>query len=401
MNDQFNRPADRIYLDHAATTPLDPAVFEAMRPFLWERFGNASSLHGIGRRARRALDDSRQMIAGVLGTDPDEIVFTGTGTESNNMAVIGAARARGEAGRHVIVGAAEHHSVLYAARSLRDEGFDVVELPVDRHGLIEPEILRAAMRKDTVLVSIGYANNEIGTVQQLSPLASIVHEFGAWFHTDAIQAAGQLDLGVDRLGVDLLSLAAHKFYGPLGAAALFVRKGVALARIAYGGAQEVDRRPGTENVPAIAGMGVALVRAEDAREPRTSHYSELRDLLMQTVLARIPDALVTGHLTQRLPSLASFAFRDIEGESLLINLDLDGIAVSTGAACAAGSVEVSHVIRAIGLDERYESGALRCSVGLANTRAQIERVAVSIERQVARLMYLASVRHGQEPSTAA
>ncbi|MBM4436898.1 MAG: cysteine desulfurase [Actinobacteria bacterium] len=393
-------PGPRIYLDHAATTPLDPAVFEAMRPYLWEQFGNPSSLHGVGRRARRALDEARALIAGALAAKPDELVFCATGTESLNLAILGCARAARSRGRHLVVSAIEHHAVLHAARALRNEGFAVTEVGVDHHGLVHPDALRAALQPDTVLVSVGLANNEIGVVQDVAELARLAHEAGAAFHTDAVQAAGQLDINVDRLGVDLLSLAAHKFYGPVGAALLYARKGVELARLSFGGPQEHDRRAGTENVPGIVGMAAALVRAEHAREARTAHCTALRDALIQGVLSGVPGAMLTGHPTRRLPSIASFAFRDIEGESLLINLDLEGIEVSTGAACAVGSVEPSHVIQALGLPARYVAGALRCSVGLANTAVEMARVAPAIARHVAKLMDLASARHGAQPGSA-
>ncbi len=380
----------RVYLDHAATTPLDPAVFEAMRPYLWSQFGNPSSIHTSGRRARAAVDDARERLAGLLGAQPAEIVFTGSGTEADNLAILGVAEARRHLGRHLIVAATEHHAVLFAARVLRDRGFDLTELPVDTDGVVSPDALRDAVRDDTVLISVALANNEIGTIQDVGPLAAIAREAGAVFHTDAVAAAGQLDISVDRLQSDLVALAAHKFYGPQGIGALYVRNGIELAPQTFGGAQELDRRAGTENVAGIVGMSVALSRAEDARPRRTRQYAQLRDALISGVRQRVPDARLTGHPTRRLPSLASFAFPDIDAESLTINLDLEGIDVSTGSACTSGSVEPSHVIEALGLPERYVRGSLRCSLGLANTDAEIQRTVAAIARHAGRLAELAA-----------
>ena len=379
----------RIYLDHAATTPLDPAVFEAMRPHLWSQFGNPSSIHGSGRRARAAMDEARGRLAAVLGAQPAEIVFTGSGTEADNLAILGAAEARRDRGRHLIVAATEHHAVLFAARALRDRDFDLTELAVDTDGVLSPDSLRDAMRGDTVLVSVALANNEIGTIQDIAPLAAIARDAGAVFHTDAVAAAGQLDISVDRLQADLIALAAHKFYGPQGIGALYVRTGIDLAPRTFGGPQELDRRAGTENVAGIVGMSVALSRAEDARPRRTRHYARLRDALVGGVRQRVPDARLTGHPMRRLPSHASFAFPGVDAESLTINLDLEGIDVSTGSACTSGSVEPSHVIEALGLPERYVRGSLRCSVGLANTDAEIERAVEAIARHAGRLAALA------------
>ncbi len=391
-----HQPA-RIYLDHAATTPLDPAVLEAMRASFWMDFGNPSSIHGSGRRARGAVDAGREAIAGVLGAAPHEVIFTGSGTEANNLAVLGVARAAAARGRHVVVSAIEHHAVLLAARSLRSEGFEVTELPVDQYGLVDPAEFGAALRPDTVLASIGLANNEIGTVQDIPALAEIARQSGVAFHTDAVQAAGQLDISIAKLGVDLLSLAAHKFYGPKGVGVLYVREGVPIAPIALGGAQELDRRSGTENVPGIVGLAAALARAQDARAERRRHYAALSRTLIDGVRARVADVLLTGHPTRRLPSFASFAFGDVDGESLVINLDLAGIDASTGAACTTGSLEPSHVIEALVLGDRYVRGSLRCTVGISNTHEQIEAFLTVIPDAVARLRDLAVSRDPAPP----
>ena len=379
----------RIYLDHAATTPLDPEVFEVMQPYFWTRAGNPSSVHAAGRRAREAIDAAREQVASVLGCKSGEIIFTGGGTEADNLAVIGTALAEAPRGRHVVTTAIEHHAVLFAARSLRAHGFEVTELRVDGDGRVDPGRLERAVRPETVLVSIGLANNEIGTIQDIPALARIVHASGARLHTDAVQAAGQLDINVDRLEVDLLSLSAHKLYGPKGAGALYVREGISVERRAFGGAQERDRRAGTENVPGIVGLGEAVVRAEAGRACRTAHMRSLSAALIERVRAGCPEVRVTGDPERRLPAFAPFAFPDIDAESLLIRLDLEGIAVSTGAACTSGSLEPSHVIEALGLPAAYRRGSLRCTVGRGTTRDDIVRAGDAIVRHVRELRTIA------------
>ncbi len=379
-----------IYLDHAATTPLDPAVFEAMRPYLWSRAGNPSSVHAAGRRAREAVDTAREQVASVLGCKPGEMVFTSGGTESDNLAVIGVAKAEAERGRHIVTTAIEHHAVLFAARSLQARGFEVTELPVDQDGRVDPADLAAALRADTILASIGLANNEVGTIQDLASLARVAHEAGVCVHTDAVQAAGQLDISVDQLGVDLLSLSAHKLYGPKGVGALFVREGVSVERRAFGGSQERDRRAGTENVPGIVGLGEAVKRAESDRERRSAHLRSLSAALIERVTAQCPRARVIGDPKRRLAAFAPFAFADIDAESLLIRLDLEGIAVSTGAACTSGSLEPSHVIQALGLPDRFLRGSLRCTVGRSTTSEEIARAANAIARHVRALRAVAT-----------
>ena len=374
--------SSRIYLDYAATTPLDPAVFDAMRPYLWTEPGNPSSVHGAGRRAREAVDTARAQVADVLGCKPGELVFTSGGTEADNLAVIGVAQGEVARGRHVVTTAIEHHAVLRAARSLRADGFDVTELGVDTEGRVDPADLEAAVRPDTALVSIGLANNEIGTIQDIPTLARIAHEAGALVHTDAVQAAGQLDINVELLDVDLLSLSAHKLYGPKGIGALFVREGVNVERRAFGGAQERDRRAGTENVPGIVGLGQAMARAEALREPRTTHMRSLTTTLSNHVMAGCSDVRLTGASERRLPAFAPFAFGDVDAESLLIRLDLDGIAVSTGAACTSGSLEPSHVIEALGLPARFRRGSLRCTVGRESTMEEVAEAGEAITRHV-------------------
>ena len=380
----------RIYLDHAATTPLDPAVFEAMQPYFRAEAGNPSSVHAAGRRAREAVDTARQQVASVLGCRPGDVIFASGGTEADNLAVIGTALAEAARGQHVVTAAIEHHAVLFAARSLRAHGFDVTELAVDQAGRVDPADLEAVVRPDTVLVSIGLANNEIGTIQDMRALARVVHAAGARLHTDAVQAAGQLDINVDRLDVDLLSLSAHKLYGPKGVGALYVREGVNVERRAFGGAQERDRRAGTENVPGIVGLGEALVRAEAERERRTAHMQALSTTLVERVSIGCPDVRVLGAAERRLPSFAPFAFRGVDAESLVIRLDLEGIAVSTGAACTSGSLEPSHVIEALGLPPAYQRGSLRCTVGRHTEMDDIRRAGDAIVRHTRALQAVAA-----------
>ncbi len=384
------RTGSRIYLDHAATTPLDPTVFEVMRPYLWSEAGNPSSVHAAGRRAREAVDTAREQVASVLGCKPGEVIFTSGGTEADNLAVIGLALSEAGRGRHIVTTAIEHHAVLFAARSLRAHGFEVTELAVDQAGRVDPPDLEITVRPDTTLVSIGLANNEIGTIQDIPTLARIAHAAGARVHTDAVQAAGQLDINVDRLGVDLLSLSAHKLYGPKGVGALYVREGVNLERRAFGGAQERDRRAGTENVPGIVGLGEAVMRAEAERERRTAHMRSLSAALVERVTAGCPMVRVTGDPERRLPAFAPFAFADVDAESLLIRLDLEGIAVSTGAACTSGSLEPSHVIEALGLPERYRQGSLRCTVGRGTTLDEVSRAGEAIVGHVRMLRAIAA-----------
>jgi cysteine desulfurase len=384
----------RIYLDHAATTPLDPAVFAAMQPYFWTDAGNPSSVHASGRRAREAMDTAREQVAGVLRCRPGEIVFTGGGTEADNLAVIGAAMAEAGRGRHVVTTAIEHHAVLFAARSLRTHGFEVTELAVDGNGRVQADELEAVIRPDTVLVSIGLANNEIGTIQELPALARIARRAGARVHTDAVQAAGQLDISVDRLGVDLLSLSAHKLYGPKGVGALFVREGVHVERRALGGAQERDRRAGTENVPGIVGLGEAIGRAEAERERRSADMRACSAALIERVTSGCPEIRVMGDGDRRLPSFAPLAVPNVDGESMLIRLDLDGIDVSTGAACTSGSLEPSHVIQALGLPPAYQRGSLRCTVGRDTTPDEVARAGDAIVGHAKALRAMAAAEPG-------
>jgi len=376
-----------IYLDHAATTPLDRRVLEAMLPYLGERFGNPSSVYRLGREARQALDEARQTVAEILHASPQEIVFTSSGSEADNLALQGLALAgrRQGRGRHMITCTIEHHAVLHTCRHLEQEGFEVTYLPVDSSGLVQPEELKRALRPDTLLVSIMYANNEIGTIEPIAELAAVAHAGGAFFHTDAIQAGAALALDVQALDVDLLSLSAHKFYGPKGVGLLYVRRGVPLQPLIHGGGQERGRRASTENVAGIVGLAAALRLAQENRAAYVAHCRPLRERLIEELLKRVPGTHLTGHRTERLPNHASFCFESVSGESLLVKLDQLGICASSGSACTAGALEPSHVLTAIGLPAELARGALRLTVGKDTTPEQVERVLEVLPEVIAAL----------------
>jgi cysteine desulfurase len=365
-----------IYLDHAATTPVDERVVAAMLPYFTEQFGNPSSIHRLGRSALEALDDAREAVAAVLGASRKEIIFTGGGSEADNLAIKGVALAQRQAGRgaHIVISAIEHHAVLHSAEYLQAFGFEVTVLPVDADGLVGPDALRAALRPDTVLASIMYANNEIGVIQPLAQLGAICHERGVPLHTDAVQAAGSLALNVRELNVDLLSLAAHKFYGPKGVGVLYARHGTPLLPQINGGGQERRRRAGTENIAGIVGMATALRLAEQQREQYAAHCATLRERLLTGLLGSIPHSYLNGHPTQRLPNNANVAFDYVEGESVLLLLDQHGIAASSGSACTSGSLEASHVLLALGMPAERAIGSVRFTIGASTTAADIDYV---------------------------
>jgi cysteine desulfurase len=362
-----------IYLDHAATTPTDPRVLAAMLPYFTEQFGNASSIYGLGRRAHQALDDAHQQVAVLLNARPTEIVFTGGGSEADNLAIKGAAFAPRRRGQHIITSAIEHHAVLNTCAYLEQQAFAVTYLPVDEYGRVSPADVAAALRDDTALVTIMYANNEIGTVQPIAEIGALCRERRVPFHVDAVQAATGLELDVRRLQVDLMTLSAHKLYGPKGVGILYVRQGTRLAPQVLGGSQERNRRAGTENVPGIVGAAAALRLVREEREAENTRLLALRDRLIAG-LSALPGARLTGHPTERLPNSASFTFAGVEGESMLLNLDLLGIAASSGSACTTGSVEPSHVLTALGLDAATARGHLRLTLGKSNTAEDVEAV---------------------------
>jgi cysteine desulfurase len=376
-----------IYMDHAATTPVDLAVVEAMHPYFAELYGNASSLHHKGREASDALEEARQTVADLLSCRDREIVFTGCGTESDNLALRGVAFAQAERGKkHLITSSIEHHAVSHTVEQLADKfGFEATLLPVDKHGLVDPDEVERAIRDDTALVSIMYANNEVGTIEPLAEISKVTRARGVPFHTDAVQAGGTLDLDVDRLGVDLLSLSAHKFYGPKGVGILYVRRRTPLMTMQTGGAHENRRRGGTENVPYIAGLAKALKVAQAGAPAENARLVGLRDRLIKGVLGQIPGSALTGHPTQRLANSASFVFRYIEGEGILLNLDMLGVCASSGSACTSASLEPSHVLLAMGLPVEVAHGSLRLSLGKSNTEQDVDYVVEHLPTIVQRL----------------
>ena len=377
-----------IYLDHAATTPLDRSVLAEMEPYLCEVFGNPSSIYQSAREARRALDEARDTVADILNARAREIVFTSCGSESDNLAIKGVAFANRSRGNHIITSQIEHHAVLHSCQYLEKFGFRVSYLPVDRNGLVDLELLKQEIGDETILVTIMYANNEIGTIQPIEEIAQICKERRVYFHTDAVQAAGALDLDVKRLGVDMLSLAGHKFYGPKGIGALFVRRGVQYWPQQHGGTQERNRRAGTENVAGIVGFAAALRAAYENFDQINGHSALLRDRLIEGILSQVDNAVLSGHPTSRLSNNASFCFENIEGESILLALDQRGIMASSGSACTSASLEPSHVLMALGLPAHFAHGSLRLTVGKDNTMEEVERVLVELPSIIEKLRSL-------------
>ncbi len=361
-----------IYMDHSATTPVDPEVTQAMLPYFSEKFGNPSSLYTIGREARRAVEGSRQKVADLIGAKKEEIIFTGSGTESDNLAIKGIAYKNRKKGNHIITSSIEHHAVLHTCKYLETQGFRVTYLPVIKDGLVNPADVEKAITPQTILISVMHANNEIGTIQPIEEIGKIAKEKNIPFHTDAVQTAGKIPLNVDALGVNLLSMTAHKLYGPKGAGALYIRKGTFVEPLLHGGGHERNIRSSTENVPGIVGFGKAAELAKE-RLPQEAKIADLRDSLIKGVL-EIKDSYLNGHPTKRLPGNANFRFSYIEGESMILNLDMKGVAASTGSACSSTSLEPSHVLLAIGLKPEEAHGSLRLTLGLGNTQQDVDYV---------------------------
>ena len=357
----------KVYLDNAATTPLLPEVREAMIPYLGDVFGNPSSLHEWGDGAREALEMARTQVAQLIGANAEEIIFTGSGTESNNFAIKGLALAQQNKGKHVVVSAIEHFSVLHSARTLEKWGFELTLIPVDKYGVVDPEDVRKSLKKDTVLVSIMHANGEVGTIEPIQEIAKITRENSVLFHTDAVASAGTIPVDVKQLGVDALSLAGNQFYGPKGVGALWVKKGVRIMPLLDGGVQEGGRRAGTENIPAIVGLGKAAELATANTAARIEHLTSLRDRLLTGLPSKIDHVVVTGHPRHRLPEHASFCVEFIEGESMLMLLNSQGIAVSSGSACTSRALKASHVLIATGIPHELAQGSLLFSFGIDNT----------------------------------
>jgi cysteine desulfurase len=375
----------KVYLDNAATTPLLPEVREAMMPYLGDIFGNPSSLHDWGDGARGAIDHARTQVARLIGADPDEIIFTGSGTESNNFAVKGLVLAQQNKGKHIVISAIEHFSVLHSVRTLEKLSFKVSEVPVDKHGVVDPDDVMRQIRKDTILVSIMHANGEVGTIEPIQEIARITRERKIPFHTDAVATAGTTPVNVSELGVDALSLAGNQFYGPKGVGALWIRKGVRITPLLDGGIQEDGRRAGTENVPAIVGLGKAAELAKTHMADRMKRLTPLRDQLLKELPSRIEHVVVTGHPQHRLPGHASFCVEFIEGESMLMLLNSKGIAVSSGSACTSRALKASHVLIAMGLSHEIAQGSILFTLGIDNTNEDIDYVLENMPPVVDRL----------------
>jgi len=381
----------KAYFDHSATTPVDPRVAAIVTDMLINNFGNPSSVHHWGRRSREAIDHARQQVADLIGASPTEIVFTSGGTEADNLAILGAINAIAKPGKHLITSTIEHHAVLDTMHYMQKQGYEVTILPVNKVGQIDLAQLETAIRDDTILISIMHANNEVGTIQPLAKIGRLAKAKGILFHTDAVQSAGRIPIDVNELGVDLLTLSAHKFYGPKGAGALYVRKGVRLTPLTHGGGQERKWRSGTENAPGIVGLGQAAELAKLEMAARTLHLRDLAAYLIEGVLREIPDAHLTGHPEQRLPGHTSFVFAGVEGESMLIMLDMQEIAASSGSACTSGSLDPSHVLLAMGLEHEVAHGSLRLTLGKDNTREQIDHLLAVLPGIIARLREMSPI----------
>jgi cysteine desulfurase len=362
----------RIYFDHSATTPVHPEVIAAMMEYLTDKFGNPSSIHSFGRETRKAVDEARAKVADLIGAEPNEIFFTSGGTESDNLALKGIAYANRKKGNHIITSAIEHHAILHTCEYLAKQGFQITYLPVDKYGMVSVDDVKNAITDQTILISIMFANNEVGTIQPIREIGRLAREKKIFFHTDATQAVGHCPINVKEDNIDLLTMAGHKFNAPKGVGALYARRGVRLESLQQGGAHERNMRAGTENVPGIVAIGKAAEIAKRDMNEQISHLQKLRDKLINRVLETIPFTQLNGHPTQRMPGSANFSFHFIEGESLLLNLDLKGIAASSGSACTSGSLDPSHVLLAMGLTHEVAHGSLRVTMGLGNTEAEVD-----------------------------
>lgn len=391
------RPSKRIYFDHGATTPVLPEVFEAMAPYVTEKYGNASSIHSFGREARMAVDEARASVADLVGADPAEIVFTSGGTESDNLAIKGVALHRSRGKGHIVTSKIEHHAVLAPCEFLRDRGFEVTTLPVSTDGFVDPAEVEEAVRDDTILVSVMMANSEIGTLQPVREIGRIAHEKGALFHTDAVQAAGKLAIDVDRDNIDLLSLSSHKIHGPKGVGALYVRGGTKLEPLLHGGGHERGLRSSTENVPGVVGFGKATEIALRDMEETVDRMRGLRDDIIRAIPETVPDSYLNGHPTRRLVNNAHFRFDFIEGEGLILHLDMMGIAASTGSACSTGSLEPSPVLLALGLRHEQAHGSLRITLGRENNHEEVSYFLEVLPGIVSKLRMISPFAKGTGP----
>ena len=381
----------KVYFDHSATTPVHPAVAEDMIQYITGHFGNPSSVHSYGRDARKAVEDAREKVARGIGAQPEEIVFTAGGTESDNMAIRGVARANRAQGNHIITSAVEHHAILDTCQALEKDGFELTVLPVDEYGLVRVEDVAGAIGDQTILISIMHANNEVGAIEPIGEIGRLARERGVLMHTDAVQSIGKIPVHVEELKVDFLSLSGHKIYGPKGVGALYIRKGARWQPIDFGGGQERKRRPGTENVAGIVGLGKAMELAAADLDEESSRLLQLRDKLIQRVLEKVPNVRLNGHPNLRLPNHVNFSFEFIEGESLLLSLDMQGIAASSGSACTSGSLSPSHVLTAMGIPNEIAQGSLRLTLGRDNTEEDVETFIAVLPPIVERLRAMSPI----------
>lgn len=383
----------RIYMDHAATTYVKPEVLDAMTPYFTEHFGNPSSIHSFARETKKAIDHAREQVANAIGATPSEIFFTSGATESDNWALRGMAYQHKNKGNHIITTAIEHHAILHTCQALEKQGFEVTYLEVDENGLVTPEQVKNAITDKTILVSVMFANNEIGTIEPIEQIGAVCKEKGVVFHTDAVQAFGAVPIDVNKMNIDLLSITGHKLYGPKGTGALYIRKGVILKNLIEGGAQERGKRPGTENIAGIVGLGKAAELANEHMEENAARLTALRDKLIDGILQQIPETRLNGHRTKRLPNNVNICFRYIEGESLLLLLDRAGIAASSGSACTSGSLDPSHVLLAIGLPHEIAHGSLRLTLGACNTEEDVLYTIETLKTIVERLRQMSPLYH--------
>ena len=387
---------NRIYMDNAATTRVTEPVFEAMKPYFCEKFGNPMSVHSFGRESRRAVEEARRQVAAALNADSREIYFTGCGTESDNWALRGAAYARGNTRRTLVTTTIEHHAILHTAEQLEKEGFKVVYVPVDEFGIVKLDEMEKAITEDVFLVSVMTANNEIGTIQPIEEIARMAHAKGALFHTDAVQAIGSVKIDVKAMGIDLLSLSGHKFHAPKGVGALYMKNSVHIERLIRGGAQERTQRAGTENLASIVGLGKAIELATADIDAHNAKLIEMRDHMISEILTRIPETRLNGDATRRLPGNVNVSVRYIEGESLLLSLDLKGIAASSGSACTSGALDPSHVLLAIGLPHELAHGSLRLTMNEENTMEEVDTVVEALVEIVKRLRAMSPLYHAEK-----
>lgn len=385
----------KVYFDHSATTATAPEVASQMVEYMTNTFGNPSSVHAFGREAKKAVIHARKQVADLIGANPEEILFTSGGTEGDNMALRGIAEANKKRGKHIITTQIEHHAILHTCEALEKEGYRVTYLPVDEYARVNPQDVADAICADTILISVMFANNEVGTIQPIAEIGKIAKEKGIYFHTDAVQAVGNYPIDVNEYGIDLLTISSHKFHGPKGIGALYIRKGVRIKPILFGGAQEKTLRPGTENTPGIVGLGKAAELAQAELTDKINRVQKLRDKLIAGIAERIPEAKLNGHPTLRMPGNVNFSFRYIEGESLLLNLDIKGIAASSGSACTSGSLDPSHVLLAMGITHEIAHGSLRLSLGRENTEEDVDYCLEVLPEIVARLRSMSPLYHGK------